>query len=46
MSGPEPRVCSLVFESGSAAEGAVRVFPDFSDADMFLKTVYEITNTA
>src|SRR6476620_4351257 len=29
-----------------SAEGAVCVFPDFSDADMFLKSVYEITNAA
>jgi phosphoglycolate phosphatase-like HAD superfamily hydrolase len=29
-----------------SAEGAVCVFPDFSDADMFLRIVYEITNTA
>jgi len=29
-----------------SAEGAVRVFPDFSDADIFLRTVYEITNAA
>ena len=28
------------------AEGAVRVFPDFSDSDIFLKSVYEITNAA
>ena len=28
------------------AEGAVCVFPDFSDADTFLKSVYEITNAA
>jgi phosphoglycolate phosphatase-like HAD superfamily hydrolase len=29
-----------------AAEGAVCVFPDFSDADIFLRSVYEITNAA
>src|SRR5438132_3662371 len=29
-----------------SAEGAVCVFPDFSDADMFLRRVYEITNAA
>lgn len=29
-----------------SAEGAVRVFPDFSDTEMFLKSVYEITNAA
>jgi phosphoglycolate phosphatase-like HAD superfamily hydrolase len=29
-----------------SAEGAVCVFSDFSDADIFLKTVYEITNAA
>jgi phosphoglycolate phosphatase-like HAD superfamily hydrolase len=29
-----------------SAEGAVCVFPDFTDADMFLRTVYEITNAA
>jgi len=29
-----------------SAEGAVRVFPDFSDADIFLSSVYEITNAA
>jgi beta-phosphoglucomutase-like phosphatase (HAD superfamily) len=29
-----------------SAEGAVCVFPDFSDADMFLRSVYEITNAA
>jgi phosphoglycolate phosphatase-like HAD superfamily hydrolase len=29
-----------------SAEGAVCIFPDFSDADMFLRTVYEITNAA
>ena len=28
------------------AEGAVRVFPDFSDADIFLRSVDEITNAA
>jgi phosphoglycolate phosphatase-like HAD superfamily hydrolase len=28
------------------AEGAVCVFPDFSDADIFLRSVYEITNAA
>ena len=28
------------------AEGAVYVFPDFSDADTFLKSVYEITSAA
>lgn len=28
------------------AEGAVCVFPDFSDADTFLKSVYEITSAA
>jgi phosphoglycolate phosphatase-like HAD superfamily hydrolase len=27
-----------------SAEGAVRVLPDFSDADIFLKSVYELTN--
>jgi phosphoglycolate phosphatase-like HAD superfamily hydrolase len=27
-------------------EGAVCVFPDFSDADIFLRNVYEITNAA
>src|SRR5262245_27759246 len=27
-----------------SAEGAVCVFPDFSDADVFLRRVYEITN--
>ena len=27
-----------------SAEGAVCVFPDFSDADIFLRSVYEITN--
>ena len=27
-----------------AAEGAVRVFPDFNDADLFLSSVYEFTN--
>jgi phosphoglycolate phosphatase-like HAD superfamily hydrolase len=27
-----------------SAEGAVCVFPDFNDADMFLRSVYEITN--
>ena len=27
-----------------SAEGAVCVFPDFSDADLFLKSVYEVTN--
>ena len=32
--------------TGLSAEGAVCVFPDFSDADMFLKSVYEITNAA
>ncbi|HET9367736.1 MAG TPA: HAD family hydrolase [Candidatus Udaeobacter sp.] len=29
-----------------SAEGAVCVFPDFSDADMFLRSVYETTNAA
>jgi phosphoglycolate phosphatase-like HAD superfamily hydrolase len=29
-----------------SAEGAVCVFPDFSDADIVLKSVYEITNAA
>jgi phosphoglycolate phosphatase-like HAD superfamily hydrolase len=29
-----------------SAEGAVRVFPDFSDADIFLGSLYEITNAA
>ena len=29
-----------------SAEGAVYVFPNFSDADMFLKSVCEITNAA
>jgi phosphoglycolate phosphatase-like HAD superfamily hydrolase len=29
-----------------AAEGAVRVFPDFSDTDLFLNSLYEITNVA
>jgi phosphoglycolate phosphatase-like HAD superfamily hydrolase len=29
-----------------SAEGAVSVFPDFSDVDMFLRSVYEITNAA
>jgi phosphoglycolate phosphatase-like HAD superfamily hydrolase len=29
-----------------SAEGAVCVFPDFGDADIFLKSVYEITNAA
>jgi phosphoglycolate phosphatase-like HAD superfamily hydrolase len=29
-----------------SAEGAVCVFLDFSDADMFLRSVYEITNAA
>ena len=29
-----------------SAEGAICVFPDFSDADMFLRSVYEITNAA
>jgi phosphoglycolate phosphatase-like HAD superfamily hydrolase len=29
-----------------SAEGAVCVFPDFSDADMFLRSVYEIANAA
>lgn len=28
------------------AEGAVCVFPDFCDADLFLRSVYEITNAA
>src|SRR4029450_2028690 len=27
-----------------SAEGAVCVFPDYSDADIFLSSVYEITN--
>ena len=26
-----------------SAEGAVRVFPDLSNADLFLRSVYEIT---
>ena len=29
-----------------SAEGAVCVFPDFSDTDIFLRSVYEITNAA
>jgi phosphoglycolate phosphatase-like HAD superfamily hydrolase len=29
-----------------AAEGAVCVFPDFSDTDLFLRNLYEITNVA
>ena len=29
-----------------SAEGAVCVFPDFSDVDLFLRSVYEITNGA
>ena len=29
-----------------SAEGAVRVFPDLSNADLFLRSVYEITNAA
>jgi phosphoglycolate phosphatase-like HAD superfamily hydrolase len=29
-----------------SAEGAVCVFPDFSDEDLFLSSVYEITNVA
>jgi phosphoglycolate phosphatase-like HAD superfamily hydrolase len=29
-----------------SAEGAVRVFPDFCDADIFLRSVDEITNAA
>jgi phosphoglycolate phosphatase-like HAD superfamily hydrolase len=29
-----------------AAEGAVRVFADFSDTDLFLSSLYEITNVA
>src|SRR2546422_5051326 len=29
-----------------SVEGAVCVFPDFSDADIFLRSVYEITNAA
>src|SRR6478752_6653989 len=29
-----------------SAEGAVCVFPDFSDTDLFLSSVYEITNAA
>ena len=29
-----------------SAEGAVCVFTDFSDADIFLRSVYEITNAA
>jgi phosphoglycolate phosphatase-like HAD superfamily hydrolase len=29
-----------------SAEGAVRVFRDFSDGDMFLRSLYEITNAA
>lgn len=28
------------------AEGAVRVFPDFSDTDLLLSNVYEFTNVA
>jgi phosphoglycolate phosphatase-like HAD superfamily hydrolase len=28
------------------AEGAVRVFPDFSDTDLFMSSLYEITNVA
>lgn len=28
------------------AEGAVRVFPDFSDTDLFLSSMYEFTNVA
>ena len=39
------------FGSGSratrlSAEGAVCVFPDFRDADLFLRSVYETTNAA
>ena len=30
--------------TGLSAEGAVCVFPDFSDADLFLRSMYEITN--
>src|SRR5437870_9778520 len=29
-----------------SAEGAVCIFPDFSDTDLFLSSVYEITNVA
>jgi hypothetical protein len=29
-----------------SAEGAVCVFPDFSDADTFLRSLYEITSAA
>jgi phosphoglycolate phosphatase-like HAD superfamily hydrolase len=29
-----------------SAEGAVCVFPDFNDSDIFLRSVYEITNAA
>ena len=29
-----------------SAEGAVCVFPDFCETDLFLKSVYEITNAA
>jgi FMN phosphatase YigB (HAD superfamily) len=29
-----------------SAEGAVCVFPDFNDADLFLRSMYEITNAA
>src|SRR5438477_908680 len=32
--------------TGLSAEGAVCVFSDFSDADIFLRSVYEITNAA
>jgi len=28
------------------AEGAVCVFPDFNDSDMFLRSLYELTNAA
>ena len=42
---------SLALARGSRAtrlfaEGAVCVFPDFSDADIFLRSVDEITNAA
>jgi phosphoglycolate phosphatase-like HAD superfamily hydrolase len=29
-----------------SAEGAVRVFPDFGDVEIFLRSIYEITNAA
>lgn len=32
--------------AGLTAEGAVRVFPDLSDTDLFLSSVYEFTNVA